>query len=320
MNYKNHLESFESLITPYEETRAGFIALALEKNKQATPLIEEAKVLKSIAQQAKTPQDLLNFTQIYNSLITASGISEKASKYFSDEDKKEAIKSLINNFLEPAGLSFIDELIYRFLLSKGDSLGGIMRNLGGKIGEWKFTRILLSTLFILGIDFQYLDANTKTWLVASNELDLEKKVKGLYWNSNNNHRILLYNLNIPIVNKNVDLSLLNASPDEIFLTKNQTQSAHYKAEKFIALGELKGGIDPAGADEHWKTANSALNRIRNSFDQCHYNPNTFFIGAAIESAMAKEIYQQLEAKTLNNCANLTNENHVVSLCNWLINL
>ena len=23
------------------------------------------------------------------------------------------------------------------------------------------------------------------------------------------------------------------------------------------LGELKGGIDPAGADEHWKTGNAA---------------------------------------------------------------
>lgn len=99
MTYKNHLESFESLITPYEETRSGFIALALEKNRQATPLIEEAKVLKSIAQEAKNPKDLLNFTQIYNSLITASGISEKASKYLDNEDKKEAIKSLIDNFL-----------------------------------------------------------------------------------------------------------------------------------------------------------------------------------------------------------------------------
>ncbi len=30
MPFKNHLESYEDLITPYEETRAGFIALALE--------------------------------------------------------------------------------------------------------------------------------------------------------------------------------------------------------------------------------------------------------------------------------------------------
>ena len=27
---------------------------------------------------------------------------------------------------------------------------------------------------------------------------------------------------------------------------------------YLACGELKGGIDPAGADEHWKTAGKAL--------------------------------------------------------------
>ena len=32
------------------------------------------------------------------------------------------------------------------------------------------------------------------------------------------------------------------------------------------FGELKGGIDPAGADEHWKTGNSALVRIRKAFE------------------------------------------------------
>ena len=30
-SYKDHLNSWESLITPYEQTRAGFVALALEK-------------------------------------------------------------------------------------------------------------------------------------------------------------------------------------------------------------------------------------------------------------------------------------------------
>jgi len=29
----------------------------------------------------------------------------------------------------------------------------------------------------------------------------------------------------------------------------------------IWSGEIKGGADPAGSDEHWKTATQALNRI-----------------------------------------------------------
>jgi len=103
------------------------------------------------------------------------------------------------------------------------------------------------------------------------------------------------------------------------LGKNKN-SVYHNAEKYIALGELKGGIDPAGADEHWKTANSALERIRNAFSEKNCQPYTFFIGAAIERAMAEEIYHQLENRTLTNGANLTNEKQVVPLCSWLIDI
>ena len=86
------------------------------------------------------------------------------------------------------------------------------------------------------------------------------------------------------------------------------------------MGELKGGIDPSGADEHWKTANSALERIRNSFVKQNLNPLTFFVGAAIEKAMAAEIYKQLIDGTLSNAANLTVEDQVISVCRWLLSL
>jgi len=44
MKFKNYFKSPEDLITPYEETRAGFVSFALEKNRQATPFVEEARV------------------------------------------------------------------------------------------------------------------------------------------------------------------------------------------------------------------------------------------------------------------------------------
>jgi type II restriction enzyme len=319
MPYNKHIESYESLITPYEETRAGFISLALEKNKKATPFVEEAKALKVIAGKAKRPIDLLKFDKIQTSLLTASGISDKAKNHLRDEDKNEAILGLIKNFLEPAGKSFVEELVYRFLLTRGDSLGGSIRNLAGIIGEWKFTRILISTLLVYGEKFGYLDSKSKKWLQSNNEPDIEKRVKGLHWVSHGNDRTLIYNLSVPIVKKNVDLCLFDCSSTEIVFGKN-ADSAHYKAEKYLALGELKGGIDPAGADEHWKTANSALDRIRTSFAGKNCQPYTFFVGAAIEKAMAEEIYQQFENHILKNGANLTNENQVVSLCGWLINI
>lgn len=319
MPSNNHLDSYESLITPYEEIRAGFISLALEKNRKATPFIEEAKALKAIAGKAKSPKDLLKFNEIQISLLTAAGISDKARNHLQDSDKLKAIKGLIENFLEPSGISFVDELVYRFLLTKGDSLGGSMRNFAGTLGEWKFTRILISTLSVYGREFEYLDSKNKKWFRPNNEPDLEKRVKGLHWVLEGNDRTLIYNLTVPIVNKNVDLCLFDCPPSEVRAGKN-TKSAHYKPEKYLALGELKGGVDPAGADEHWKTANSALGRIRSGFASKNFKPCTFFIGAAIEKAMALEIYQQLKSQTITNGANLTNEPQVVSLCAWLINI
>lgn len=319
MPFNTHLKSYESLITPYEETRAGFISLALEKNRKATPFVEEAKALKVFALKAKTPKDILLISEIQDSLLTAAGISDKAKSHLQEKDKKEAIKRLIENFLEPSGKSFVDELVYRFLLTRGDSLGGSMRNLGGTLGEWRFTRILISTLSVRGIDFEYLDSKSKNWMHPDSDSDIEKRVKGLYWMSHGNNRTLIYNLTIPTVKKNVDLCLFDCSPGEIIFGKNK-DSAHYKPEKYLALGELKGGIDPAGADEHWKTANSALGRIRKAFSDQNCIPLTFFIGAAIENAMAKEIYQQLKNSNLSNGANLTSEEQVVSLCDWLIKI
>ena len=44
-----------------------------------------------------------------------------------------------------------------------------------------------------------------------------------------------------------------------------------------------------------------------AFSDKNCPPKTFFIGAAIENAMAREIYDRLNNHTLSNGANLTNE-------------
>lgn len=41
-SYRNHLQSSDDLVTTYEATRAGFVALALEKNRRATPYVAQA--------------------------------------------------------------------------------------------------------------------------------------------------------------------------------------------------------------------------------------------------------------------------------------
>jgi len=319
--FQHHLRSSNDLVTTYEATRAGFISLALEKNRKATPFIAEARALKIEASNAKAPAELLQIKKIKNSLLTAAGISEKALKYLREEDKIEAIKGLIEKFLEPAGDDFIEELIYRFLLTRGDKLGGSMRNLGGIIGERKLSRAIISALAISRISYQWLHSKSMNWISMSNDdTDIELHLKGLSWQREGNWRTLIYNIMVPMVKKNVDLCLLKIKPEEINLEEKKNESAHYTPSNYIALGELKGGIDPAGADEHWKTAISALDRIRNAFSKKSHFPLTFFVGAAIQNSMAAEIFSQLKSGILANAANLTNEDQVASLCSWIVNL
>ena len=107
MSYLQHLSSSADLITPPEEIRAGFVALALERSRQATPFVERARALKIAAMRAETPTDLLEMEEIRTALLTAAGFSEKATNYTEETDKTTAIRGFIEKFLEPAGTNFV---------------------------------------------------------------------------------------------------------------------------------------------------------------------------------------------------------------------
>ena len=146
MSYLRHLSTSADLITTPEEIRAGFVRLALERSRQATPFVGQARALKVSAMPAKYPNDLLEIEGIRTALLTAAGFSEKATTYTEETDETAAIQEFIEKFLEPAGTNFAEELVYRFLLTRGDSLGGSMRNIAGKLAERKLTRAIISAL------------------------------------------------------------------------------------------------------------------------------------------------------------------------------
>lgn len=313
--YRSHLRSSKDLVTSYEATRAGFVALALEKNRRATPHVVEARALQEAALQAKLPSDLLNIKGIQSGLLTAAGLSEKALVHLLTKDKTEAVKGLIKNFLEPAGVNFVEELVFRFLLTRGDTLGGSMRNIGGTLAQRKLTRAIISYLIIAGIKYKWQHTKTHNWADMTNEdSEIELSLRGLNWQQAGKERNLIYNLTIPLVKNNVDLCLFNLSPNELEASK------YAQPESYIAVGELKGGIDPAGADEHWKTAGTALERIYKAFSRSRHSPNTFFVGAAVEKKMAAEIWNQLKDGVLSNAANLNEDKQIASISRWLCTL
>lgn len=312
--YGGHLAEAAGLVTPYANTRAGFVQMALERNNRAAPYIAEARDLNAKAQEAKVPSELLNIAGIHGALLTAAGISDKAAGHIDEVGQKEAIKGLIQTYLDPAGSSFREELVYRFLLTRGDTLGGSMRNVVGALAQRRFTSMLLARLRNAGTPFYYCVSGSTTWVPHTTEPSTAvlETIKSMSWENRLGGRVLSYNLKVPVVNKSVDMNLLNCLPN------NFSKAVLADPSRFIALGELKGGIDPAGADEHWKTANSALDRIRKAFTTHGKKPALFFVGAAIEQAMAQEIWNHLQDGSLTNAANLTVDEHLTALCEWLV--
>ena len=167
MPYLRHLSTSADLVTAPEDIRAGFVALALERSRQATPFVEQARALKVSAMSAKRPNDLLEIEEVRTALLTAAEFSDKATKRTEKKDQTSAIQDFIEKFLKPAGTNFVEELVYRFLLTRGDSLGGLMRNAAGKLGERKFTRSLISALTLTGTTYQQTQSKWHLYLIGS---------------------------------------------------------------------------------------------------------------------------------------------------------
>jgi hypothetical protein len=70
--------------------------------------------------------------------------------------------------------------------------------------------------------------------------------------------------------------------------------------------EVKGGADPAGSDEHWKTASRALTRIlENASKSGRAAPPLSFIGTTIVNKVAVEIVAWIDRGDLVSAYNLT---------------
>lgn len=302
-----YIKSPKDLVTPIDITQSGFLQQALRKTKEASPYVEQAKRLLSKLQMAGAPQELLGIPEIRDDLVTAAGFSDKATNYFSSSELEEALLKVLQEIEQRTGSEWQTEITYRFLLTRGDTLGGIMRNIMGAEAKVKFTEAILAALRGKSI------APT----ISSSRKGTEK-VQQISWPG----RVLLFDKMPKIIGKNVDAILLRQTSERTPLMNVDSYfpvaTLLSNKENYLACGEVKGGIDPAGADEHWKTAYGALDRIREKFQG--KPPKLFFIGAAIENSMAAEIFNQLQSGVLNHAANLNKPQQLSDLASWLVSL
>lgn len=334
--YLRHLVNSQSLVTTREAKRAGFVEAVIEKSQLADQFVQNARTLKWKAEQAEKPEDLLDISDLQSTLLTAAGVSDKATAYLDAVDRRNILAEYVQNVLKPAKGMFVEELVYRFLLTRGDTLGGKIRNLVGVWAQRKLSKLIVAELTVTERAFQWFDKVEERWKPPALLTELDQ-VRAFAWDTGYLPRVLAYNLLVPLIKtdeellddeesgnankggKNVDICLLHSTPDQ-YRSKAKRPRVVRDAELYVALGELKGGIDPAGADEHWKTANAHLGRIRRSFGALDALPHLFFVGNAIEASMAGEIWDQLASGELANAANLTDNSQTMSLVAWLCKL
>jgi hypothetical protein len=296
------------------ETCKGFVEQAAVKSRRASKHLEAAKVFWKELQKVKGIQDLIKSEHLKEELISVAGVSAKAKRYLTSKDVEKILSGIFAGIPDDASTSFHQDIFMRYLLTKGASFDGEMRNVVGATAQRRVAKILLSKLSAAKIDARILFSGSKDLVDIDGAIKVMKdesaKISQMSWPN----RVLLFDKKPKIINKSVDAILLNSS------SRVQAKDLQETHSSYLACGELKGGIDPAGADEHWKTAVSALDRIRTVFSGNKKPPLLFFIGAAIEQSMAAELASQLNSGSLSMAANLTKPQQLDDLVSALLRL
>jgi type II restriction enzyme len=281
---KNSME----LITTKEATLAGFVSQSEAKiaKSRAFKLAIDRALIK--VNPDITLDEIFSDKDLKSFFLGASCLSAKSVNYFSESEQMQMVSNVID-LSRVTDSGYLMELTARCYLTAGDSLGGSMRNLVGQIAQQKFTESVVAVL----------DSNGS---LVNVELNSSNKIIAIEWSDLR----MIFDKKPKFINKSVDF---------IVHTRSTTIEDPLG---YISCGELKGGIDPAGADEHWKTAKSALDRIQNVFvDRKLPPPGLYFIAAAIEASMAEEIFTHLQSGYLSAAANLNNEVQLLELIKLL---
>ncbi len=269
----------DDLVTNKKSTISGFSWQAEEKVSRAQHYVSHAEHFKKQAINIKNIDDIRKDLVLTEFIIAACMLSKKSLSHLNIDTQNKIIENLID-FNKLDDLAYQNQLEQRYFLTSGDSLGGTMRNVVGQFAQENLTESIIARLETLGKQPERI-------------LNKSHKTVGIKWHN----RCILFDKKPKFINKSIDI---------IVVKGNSAKEGYLEEPKdYICCGELKGGIDPAGADEHWKTAKSALARIDEAFKTLNIEgPKLVFLGSAIETAMSKEIFSLLETQWLSGAANI----------------
>ena len=289
------IKSATDLQTTKQATVDGFAWQAEAKSMRANEFDEVAEYFRKRSKSIENHQQFCEDPILYRFAVAACSLSRKSLNHLSKVEVLGILRKLIDieKFNDDA---YLQRLEGRYFLTCGDSLGGSMRNVIGQVAQNRLTELIAE--HARNRHGRVLAATTKTG-----------KITSLIWSD----RTMIFDKKPKFINKSVDLILLAGEHTD--LVKAIENPANY-----LLAGELKGGIDPAGADEHWKTARSALDRINDAFEkQDRVPPLSVFVGAAIEASMAVEIFDRMASANFL-AANLTKEDQMIEVVDHITRL
>ena len=182
----------------------------------------------------------------------------------------EYFNEIISKLIQDGGVSK-NRHFAMFMANLGDSLGGVSRNEVGRIAMMRLLNPLVAHLHRrnclqeivcsfkgeLNKDIGKTARSKRKTIEMNNTVDLNSLLADFERRRVKYHDLVICNGNRLLVDRQLEW------PDEKGNTHKTGPDLHSKSEKqdFVWAAEVKGGADPAGSDEHWKTATEALDRI-----------------------------------------------------------
>ena len=207
--------------------------------------------------------------------------------------------------------------IVMMVANLGDSLGGTSRNEVGRVAMLRVINPLVrhlqergwlsSVLYslkgcIVPCDDDSLGAVKRKRIDITHETDINEMLKRF-----ETYRVLYHALEV----SNGSRLLLNNQlkwRDDTGETHKigPDMHSHVGNVDMRWAGELKGGADPAGSDEHWKTATESLDRILRAAEATgRPKPMLSFIATVLVERVAKDAQSWIDQDKLTSVYNLT---------------
>ncbi|HLL78794.1 MAG TPA: AvaI/BsoBI family type II restriction endonuclease [Ktedonobacteraceae bacterium] len=308
MSLPPHILTANDLVTSQTAILRGYSLLSIIKQSMSSDARSEENRLRQDLTRAGNPQHV-NINNTLDDLLTASGMSNKQITWFRLNAPakmrliaQKYVDLIANKYASSSNpLEWIDEICEEYLLTKGGSIVGSTNNKIGAKARKKFTRAILQALKKQKTIYSKVVNDKNADIV--NEIHTQK-------------RVILFDRKPKFLNNNIDIIIVDSTGPG-FLRDNPL--ARY--QDILACGELKGGIDPPGSDEHWKTANTALQRIHDEYNRKKCTvPALFFVGASIVPSVADKIINKLITGEWQYAANLTNHLQRTDIVDWLVAL